>query len=73
MSSYKFEPEYCPENGFWYCEKLVYMSLPECYGEFDKEEDCKGACYVLNELFDYLFILKNNYNINLRLTEVKRD
>lgn len=73
MSKYKFEPRYHDEAGFWYCEKMIYMSLPECYGEFEDDAECEVACYKLNEINEYLDFLKENYNINLRLTGVKRD
>jgi hypothetical protein len=68
---YKFEPRYHDEAGYWYCEKLVYMSLPEAYGEFEDEFWCSHACSTLNQAELSIKMLKDHFNINLRLTEVK--
>jgi hypothetical protein len=71
--THKFTPRYHDEAGYWYCEKLVHMSLPECYGEFEDEFKARLACNCLEQIESNFETLSKYFNINLRLTEVKRD
>jgi hypothetical protein len=70
MTNYQFEPHYDEENG-WYCRKLVYMSSPEQYGEFDDEFSCRLSCNTLNQIDFNIELLKKFYNIKLEVREVK--
>jgi hypothetical protein len=70
-TKYEFEPHQCEETGVWYCRKLVNMSLPEQYGEFEDKADCEVTCDRLNEINEYLDFLKTYHNIKLEVREVK--
>jgi hypothetical protein len=70
-TKYEFEPHECEETGVWYCRKLVYMSSPEQYGEFESEWRCQISCNALNQIDSNIELLKKFYNIKLEVREVK--
>ncbi len=47
--NYVWETEYNPEDGEWYCQKLVYMGVPDIVGPFDSETTAVERCVELNE------------------------
>ena len=71
MTKYEFEPHQCEETGAWYCRKLVYMSSPKVFGEFDNEADCQTACNYLNSIDKDIGALYRLMNLMLEVREVK--
>jgi len=47
---YKYEPRFHDEAGYWYCEKMVWMSLPLIdEEEFETEAEAYMKCKELNK------------------------
>ncbi len=49
MMKFEWKPRYHDEAGFWYCEKMIWMCVPETFGEFDNESDAEAMARYLNK------------------------
>lgn len=52
MTKYKWEVRFHYEEGYWYIEKLVYMSLPDIHDEtFETKNEAQEVADRLNKPF----------------------